>query len=157
MMQYKIRKKLPLTSTECQVGPEINFELNAEECNFSKKQIEFLEKCLNIKAPIFQDKIEVINMAEEGKSKEQVEKEIQALEEKKGAMDKEIEEKKEVASAAVDKEFKNKLEGIDKEIEEKKKILENKPAEGEEGKPKEEGEGSKPEGGAPSGEGSPAA
>ena len=85
-----------------------------EECGFSKKQMNFLAKYLNIHAPIFQDKFEVVNMADEP-NKEEVEKQIKELEEKKEALDKETTEKK---------------EGIDKEIEEKKKSLEEKPAEG---------------------------
>ena len=123
-----------------------------EECKFSMKQIEFLDKTKHLD----QDKFEVINMAEEGKSKEQVEKEIKALEDKKVAMDKEIKEKKEAASTELDRKFANKIEGLDKEIEEKKKSLEDKPDEGE-GSSSEEGEsteGAKPEEGeTPSGEG----
>ena len=117
-----------------------------EECKFSKKQFEFLSE-YSSKDDAFMKDTEVVNMSEEGKSKEEVEKEIKALEDKRSAMDKEIKEKKEAASAELDRKFANKIEGLDKEIEEKKKILEDKPAEGE-GSSSEGGEsteGSKPE------------
>ncbi len=62
-MLYKLKKKMPLTSTECRVGPEVKVDLNnIGECGFSKKQIEFLkENVSNI------GDFDIINMAEEGK------------------------------------------------------------------------------------------
>ena len=63
-------------------------------------------------------------MTEKDKSnKKELEKQIKALEEKKDSFDKEIKAKKEEASAAVDREFENKIEGIKQEIAEKKKVL----------------------------------
>ncbi len=131
-----------------------------EECKFSKKQITFLQKYFGesqVGGGSIELNFEVVNMAEEGKSKEQIEKEIKALEDKKAAMDKEIKEKKEAAISELDGKFANKIEGLDKEIEEKKKSLEDKPDEGE-GSSSEGGEsteGAKSEEGeaAPSGEG----
>lgn len=96
---------------------------NNEECSFSKKQIEFLNRYIFNKSDF-----EVVNMSEIDKpNKEEVEKQIKELEDKKASLDEEC------RKATAEKKV-----AIDKEIEEKKKSLEELKEEIQEGEEAQE-------------------